>query len=56
MQIVCKILKLITQIVLDTRRKKTDNTFPVKIRVTFLSQQKNYPTAVLILVKRDMMP
>lgn len=41
-----QILKPITQIVLDTRRKKTDNTFPVKIRVTFLRQQKYYPTGI----------
>ena len=33
-----------TAIVLDTRRAKADNTYPVKLRVTFERKQKYYPT------------
>ncbi len=31
-------------IILDTRRKKGDNTYPVKLRITFERKQKYYPT------------
>jgi integrase len=33
-----------TTILLDTRRKKKDNTFPVKLRVTFKRDQRYYKT------------
>ncbi|MEJ7739614.1 MAG: site-specific integrase [Chitinophagaceae bacterium] len=33
-----------TATVLDTRREKNDNTFPVKLRVTFERKQQYYPT------------
>ena len=33
-----------TATVLDTRKIKKDNTYPVKLRVTFERKQKYYPT------------
>ncbi len=33
-----------TAIVLDSRRAKADNTYPVKLRITFERKQKYYPT------------
>lgn len=39
-----KNLNVVTAIVLDTRRKKKDNSFPVKLRVTFQRKQKMYKT------------
>src|SRR5258708_3110397 len=35
-----------TAIVLDTRRKKIDGKFPVKLRVTFSRKQKYYSTKI----------
>lgn len=35
---------VITGIILDTRRKKKDGTYPVKLRLTYLRKQKYYPT------------
>ena len=34
-----------TAIILDTRRKKNDNNYPVKLRVTFERKQQYYPTS-----------
>ncbi len=38
-------LKPTTALIIDTRRLKKDNTFPVKLRITFDRKQKYYPTA-----------
>ena len=46
MQIVCKSMKAITAILLDTRRAKKDNHYPVKVRVTYNRKQKYYPTGI----------
>ncbi len=37
-------MKITTVILLDQRRPKKDNTFPVKLRITFERKQKYYPT------------
>ena len=41
-----QIIKPTTQIVLDLRRMKTDGTYPVKIRVTYLRVQHYYSTGL----------
>ena len=41
-----QIIKPLTQLILDTRRSKTDGTYPVKIRVTYLREQHYYSTGV----------
>ncbi|MEM7037592.1 MAG: Arm DNA-binding domain-containing protein, partial [Bacteroidota bacterium] len=41
-----------TAIILDTRRKKKDGTFPVKLRVTHNRKQKFYGTKIS-LTKSD---
>lgn len=40
-----------TAIVLDTRKVKKDNTFPVKLRITFERKQKYYPTPFSFSIK-----
>ena len=46
MQIVCKFMKPHVVLYHDTRRKKADGSYPVKVRVTFNRRQKYYPTNV----------
>lgn len=43
-----QILRPSTQIILDTRRKKIDGSYPVKIRVTYLRQQQYYTTGITL--------
>ena len=45
--------KPITSIYLDSRRIKTDNTFPVKLRVTFQRKRKYYSILKESLSKED---
>ncbi len=54
MQIVCKspFMKALTAIILDTRRKKANKTYPVKLRVTYLRKQIYYPSR-FDLLKED---
>lgn len=47
-----QILKPIASIEIDKRRQKNDNTYPVKLRITFLRKQKYYTLAVN-LTKED---
>ena len=43
-----KINRPSTAIVLDTRYKKTDKTYPIKLRVTFRQKQYYYPTGIYL--------
>lgn len=40
-----------TAIILDTRRAKANNTYPVKLRLTFERKQKYYPTNIDLTIK-----
>lgn len=37
-------MKATTAVIQDTRRPKKDGTFPIKLRITYLREQKYYPT------------